>query len=202
MMQHEVTSNVTVGDDILIKEIYYNVDNAVQNRDGPMQFDNETVFDSDLPLKIYSYEWTVISSALVYAYQTYMQNDMKDDCHYDPDSSDYVKAEKQFQVVPGHLNTYVDGWKEDNNIFGADGYIAESFKTTPDWAVRTIKFQAKMNSEAKRKAGKGKWKIPPISLNANRPDTMQFRLYVRNTAGSQQADIYSLLRINSWKQEL
>ena len=192
MIQHETTSNVTVGDDVLIKQIKYNPALLTPNTDSPMEFDDEISFDSQYPMKIYSYEWTIISSALVYAYQTYHHHD--DNPTWNPDESDYIRAEKQFQVVPGTMARTVVRWNKDGN-----DYESGLSETQARWATRTINFQAKRWKSGEKK---GQWKIPPISLNASKLDTMSFRVYVRNTNSSEVADFYSLLKIKSWKQEL
>ena len=194
LVHEEVTSNVSVGDDVLLKEIIYNPGATTSN--SPEDSDNNVIFSSHLPLKIYSYEWELISSCLIYGYQTY--KDRNENITYNPDDDNYLKAVKQEMTVPGTVVTYATQWQTDDEMEGILGdpvTDVTSAATVAQWAVRKVNFQAKRDK-------KGGWKTPPITLAPNKLDSMQFRFYVRNTNGSNQCDVYSRLKIKSWKQML
>lgn len=169
--------------------------------DAPTTFDNDGQFDSHLPIKIYAYEWEIVSSALVYAYQTYQ--DSADQITYNFDVDDNTRAIKQDVTVPGTLTAYATQWETDDELTGVLG-DPESTVTeaavVADWAVRKIKFNAKKNKGKDRKRY-GKWKVSPIVLSPDMLDKCQWRIYVQNTnSNTTDSHVYSKLKITSWRQ--
>lgn len=194
-----VHSAVTEGQDFASHTVMYKP--HLTASDAPTTFDNDGQFDSHLPIKIYAYEWEIVSSALVYAYQTY--HDSADTITYNFDIDDNTRAIKQEVTVPGSLRSYATKWITNDDFTGALGdpeTEVEEVATVAAWAVRKIKFNAKKN-KGKDRQRYGKWKVSPIVLSPDMLDKCQWRIHVKNTnSNTTNSHVYSKLKITSWRQ--